>query len=124
MPDEKGLIKPLSVPVDSIHENLSQVVISTTEDKLRIILYDYEKTLENRKPWIAVLSVFITLVVTLVTSEPNDFLLPKETWRIVFGGAAVATFFWFVSSARRALLAGRSPMSVDDIVQRLKERPQ
>lgn len=124
MPDEKGLINPLNVPVDSIHENLSQVVISTTEDKLKIILYDYEKTLENKKPWIAVLSVFLTLVVTLVTSEPNDFLLPKETWRIVFGGAAVATFFWLVSSARRAFMAWRSPISVDDIVRRLKERPQ
>ena len=61
MPDERGLINPINVPVESIHENLNQVVIVTTEDKLRNILHDYEGNLEKKKPWIAVLSVFLTL---------------------------------------------------------------
>lgn len=122
MPDERGLINPINVPVESIHENLNQVVIVTTEDKLRNILHDYEGNLEKKKPWIAVLSVFLTLVAALVTSEPSDILLPKETWRIVFGGAAVAAFFWLASSTTKAFLAWRSPMSVDQIVQRIKER--
>lgn len=124
MADEKGSISALNVPVESIHENISQVVIVTTEDKLRNIFNDYETNLENKKPWIAVLSVFLTLLATLVTSEPSDVLLPKETWRIVFGGAAVAAFFWLVSSAGKAFLAWRNPVSVDDVVQRIKERPQ
>ena len=107
-----------------MRECCSQIVIVTTEDKLRNIFNDYERNLENRKPWIAVLSVFLTLAATLVTSEPSDVLLPKETWRIVFGGAAVAAFFWLVSAAGKAFLAWRNPMSADDVVQRIKERPQ
>ena len=124
MADKKGIVAEVHVPVDSIHENLSQVVIMTTEDKLRNIFYEYEMTLQNKRPWGAVLSVFVTLAATLVTSEPNDFLLPREVWRTIFGGATVAAFFWLVSSARRSVLAWRKPMSADDFVQRLKSHPR
>lgn len=124
MPDENGFIGGSHVPVDSIHENVSQVVIVTTEDRLRNILNDYERTLDNRKPWIAVMSVFLTLVTTLVASEPTDFLLSKEAWRIVFGGATVAAFFWFAGSATKAIAAWRHPMSIEDVVRRAKARPQ
>ncbi len=124
MPDSRGVIRPITVPVASIHENLSQVVIMTTEDKLRNIFYEYDATLQNKRPWVAVLSVFLTLVATLITSEPSDFLLPKESWQTAFGGGAVAAFFWLASSVRSALVAWRKPMSVEDFVQRVKEHPR
>lgn len=124
MPDKNGFISGSHVPVGSLHENVSQVVIVTTEDRLRNILNDYERTLDNKKPWIAVMSVFLTLVTTLVTSEPTNFLLSKEVWRIVFGGATVAAFFWLASCATKAVAAWRHPMSIEDIVRRAKASPQ
>ena len=81
MPDDNGFISASHVPVDSLHENVSQVVIVTTEDRLRNILNDYERTLDNKKPWIAVMSVFLTLVTTLVTSEPTNLLSCEKSRR-------------------------------------------
>lgn len=120
MPEREGVVGESTVPVASIHKNVSQVVIWTTEDKLKNILHEYNRILEDRKPWVAILSVFLTLIATLATSTPDESLLSKETWQIVFGGTTVVVFFWFVSSAWKSFLAWRKAMSIDDIVKRIK----
>ena len=76
MSEKDGNIDAHSVPIKSIHSNVAQVVIHTTEDKLKNILNEYTYTQHDSKSWIAPLGIFLTLVGTLTTSTPNDFLLP------------------------------------------------
>lgn len=123
MSERDGDIETHSVPIKSIHSNVAQVVIHTTEDKLKNILNEYNYTQHDSKSWIAPLGIFLTLVSTLTTSTPNDFLLPKEFWHQVYGGAAVAAFIWFVASGHKAWRAWRNPISVADIVERIKNDP-
>ena len=119
MPERDGNISVSNVPVEGIHKNISQVVIITTEDKLKNILNKYTYTQQDSKSWIAPLGIFLTLVGTLTTSTPNDFLLPKEFWHQVYGGAAVAAFIWLLVSGRKAWRARKS-MSVENIIERIK----
>ena len=44
MPEKDGNFDASSVPVSRIHSNVDQVVITTTEDKLTIILNGYKNT--------------------------------------------------------------------------------
>lgn len=113
-----------SVPVTEVHDSASVVIIVTTEDKLRILLNSYERVQDKRRPWLPVLSLFVTLVAARITSVSNDFLLPKEAWPATFGGAAIAALIWFFGSAKQAFWAWIHPMSIDDVVRKLKEDSQ
>ena len=123
MPERNGDINVSNVPVEGIHKNISQVVIITTEDKLKNILNEYTYTQHDSKSWIAPLGIFLTLVGTLTTSTPNDFLLPKEFWHPVYGGAAIAAFIWLIVSGHKAWRAWKKSTSVEDIVERIKNDP-
>ncbi len=123
MPERDGNIDAHSVPIKKIHSSVAQVVIITTEDKLKIILNEYKDTQIDSKSWIAPLGIFLTLVGTLTTSTPNDFWLPKEFWHPVYGGAAVAAGIWLLVSGHKAWRAWRKPLSVADIVERIKNDP-
>lgn len=122
MSERDGNFDADGVPVESIYTNVSQVVITTTEDKLKNVLneYDYQ---HDSKSWIAVLGIFLTLVGTLITSTPNDFLLSQESWRYVYVAGIGAAFFRFLVSAPKAWRAWRNPVSVADIVERIKNDP-
>ena len=113
-----------TVPVAEIHDSSGVVLVITTEDKLRVLLNSYERVQEKRKPWPAALSLFATLAAARVTSVPNDFLLPKEAWPATFGGAAIAALIWFCGTAKQALWAWMHPMSIDDLVRKLKKDSQ
>ena len=123
MAEKDGNIDAHSVPIKSIHSNVAQVVIHTTEDKLKNILNEYTYTQHDSKSWIAPLGIFLTLVGTLTTSTPNDFLLPKEFWHPVYGGAAIAAFIWLIVSGHKAWRAWKKSTSVEDIVERIKNDP-
>ncbi len=120
MSEKGGTLDTGSVPVRRIHKNVDQVIILTTEDKLKNILHEYNRLLEDRKPWVAVLGVFLTLITTLVTSTPDESLLSEERWKAIFGGSAVAAFFWLVSSVWKSFQAWRKWTDIDDIVERIK----
>ena len=123
MSERDGDINISNVPVEGIHKNINQVVIITTEDKLKNILNEYTCTQQKSKSWIAPLGIFLTLVGTLTTSIPNDFLLPKEFWHQVYGGAAVAAGIWLLVSCYKAWRAWKKSMSVEDIIERIKSNP-
>ena len=120
MPERDGGINISNVPVEGTHENISQVIIITTEDKLKNILNEYTYTQQDSKCWIAPLGIFLTLLGTLITSTPKDLLLPKEYWASLYGGAAVAAGIWLLVSGYKAWRAWKKSMSVEDIIERIK----
>ena len=120
MSERDGNIDPHSVPISRIHDNVDQVVIKITEDKLKIILNKYKDTQIDSKSWGAPLGVFIALVTTLTTSTSNDFLLPKEYWSSVYVTGALLASFFLLRSCKKAWQARRNQMSIEDILEQIK----
>ncbi|MCB5288033.1 MAG: hypothetical protein LHW64_09540 [Candidatus Cloacimonetes bacterium] len=104
------------IPVTNIHSNTEQTLISVTEDKLRLILNEYLSFVESKKLWIAPLSVLLTIVVVLTTSDFKDFLIPKYTWQAIFLISAGLCLIWFFMTLKSI---GQS-VSVDDVVRKIK----
>ena len=123
MSERDGNIDPHSVPISRIHNNVDQVVIKITEDKLKNILNEYNYALHDSKSWIAPLGIFLTLLGTLITSTPKDLLLPKEYWVPLYGGTAVAAGIWLLVSCYKAWQARKKSMSVEYIIARIKNNP-
>ena len=120
MAKKNGDINVSNVPVEGMYENISQVFITITEDKLKIILNEYKDTQIDSKSWVAPLGIFIALATTLTTSTSNDFLLPKEYWGSVYVGGALIAFFFLIRSCIKACQARRNQMSIEDILKQIK----
>lgn len=120
MPEERGDFNADSVPIASVHNNVSQIVITTTEDKLENILGHYENIQLNSKSWRTPFCILVTLISTLMTSTLNDNLLPREYWIAVYAAAIGATIFWTVGSIYKSWKAWRGRMSIPDIIEQIK----
>ncbi len=48
-----------------VYRNLSQEVIITTEDKVKLCLIEHLKKMENKKEWLIPLGILIPLIITL-----------------------------------------------------------
>ena len=110
-----------NVPIDKIHTNVSQVLITTTEDKLKIILMEYQNTQINSKSWVAPMGIFFTLLTTLVTSTPKDFLIPKENWVSMYVLGSIIALGFLVYSIIKSAKARKKRMSIDVLVEQIKK---
>jgi len=90
------------VSVERVTLNVSQRVIVTTEDKLRLCLHNHMSEIDKKRDWIAPFSVLLTLLLALVSTDFRDFLLPKDTWRAIFVISSVLTFAWLSIALRKA----------------------
>lgn len=86
------------------HDNISQVYIRTTEDKLRNILRDFKDSYATKYAWTAPLGIFISLLATLQTATFTDkFGFNKEFWQALFYFFTTGSLIWLVISGIRAL---------------------
>ena len=105
------------INVSEVHLNVSQEVIITTEDKIRICLSEHLKLMEKKRAWIAPLGILIAIVVTLVTSTFRDIGLDAATWRAIFVIAGILSFGWLIWSIKE----GWKSKKLEDIVAELKK---
>ena len=108
---------PVSVPIADIHTNVDQVVIRITEDKLRLILRDYESDVQEGRSWIAPLGICLTVVLALTTGTAND-VLPDGWWFPVHGTAGLCALVWLAVTLTKR--KWRSRPSVDAVVESIK----
>lgn len=113
--DQKKLVERI-VSVDRIAFNVSQSVVVTTEDKIRLALDSYLKGAQKRTEWIAPFGILVAIITTLVTATFNDWLFSAATWKAVFVLVGIASFGWLISS----LLYLRKKETVDDLINDLK----
>ena len=104
-----------------IYRNLEQVVIVTTEDKLRLCLHKAIGNLGTKREWWTPVALLVTLVLTLTTAEFKDrFAIPAATWRAFFLLLTVISFIWTVVALWKAV---RVKVSVESIVSEIKQQP-
>lgn len=110
----------LLVSVERITFNVSQSVIVTTEDKIRLAVESYNKRAKNKTEWIAPFSLLLSVTATMVTADFKDFILSEDTWRAIFILVGVASTLWLANTLR---VLRHSP-SINDLINDLKSESQ
>jgi hypothetical protein len=105
---------------NKIHWNLEQVVIVTTEDKLRLCLHKAIDHLGTKREWRTAVALSVTLVLALTTAEFKDKLaIPAATWHAIFLISTGASLIWaFVAIWK----ASKVKVSVESIVSEIKQK--
>jgi uncharacterized membrane protein YciS (DUF1049 family) len=104
------------VTVERVSLNISQSVIVTTEDKVRLSLESYIKKQNRRLEYIAPFSLLIAIIATLTTADFHDFLLDSATWKAMLVITGIIALGWFF----RSILFLRDQVSIDDLIDDLK----
>ena len=106
---------------NTIHWNLEQDTIITTEDKLRLCLHNAIDRLDVKRKWWTPSALLVTLILALTTTEFKDqFTIPAATWQAFFLLLVVATVLWTVVAIWKAT---RVKVSVESIVSEIKQQP-
>ena len=118
---QKEELDTASVRVAKIYANVDQVLIQITEDKLRLILRDYEAGVAARRSWMAPLGIVLTVLATLTTGEPNGVLLPKDWWLPIYATAGLSALVWLGVGLHRCFRGeARRLADVDAVIQSAK----
>ena len=97
--------------------SIDQNVIITTEDKLWRRIKEHLASVEDRKGWIAPVSIVATLLAALGTTTFKDVLgLDAPTWKAIFILAAIAAGLWSCVAVWRAFKS----KSAEDLVDAIK----
>jgi hypothetical protein len=102
---------------DSVYVNVSQSIIVTTEDKLRLGLSRYLSRMERRQSWITPFGISLALITTLITTEFRKMGLSRDTWQGIFVAATILVLAWFISSLRHL----RDSPTIEEVISELKE---
>lgn len=108
------------VKVSEVHLNVSQEVVITTEDKIRICLSEHLKRMGKKNSWIAPLGICTTIIITLVTSTFKDVVLGAPTWQAIFIITGIISLVWFFKTCDES----SKSVTVEDIVSELKKGSQ
>jgi hypothetical protein len=101
----------------NVNWNITQEVIITTEDKVRICLLEHLKRIEKRNGWLAPFGIFTTICTTLATTTFNNVFLDAPTWRAIFLLVGAVSLIWLFVSIIQAWCSE----TVDDMVLELKK---
>ena len=111
-----------NVPVGQTYVNVEQAVIYITEDKLKNYLREYTDACQQKSPLFAASSTLVTLAISLVSSEPKDFLLSADTWRAVFFISTAGVAIYFVYSAVWWIIVWwTGAASLDGLMKKIKK---
>jgi hypothetical protein len=103
----------------TLHKNLAQDVIVTTEDKVRICLMQHQERLLLSTSWQTPLGLTATLGTTLVAATFQTNVLSADTWSALFVFALVLSLVWLVVAVWRAA-AARGGHSIDTLIGLIK----
>ena len=104
------------VNISEVHFNVSQEVIVTTEDKIRLSLSEHLKKMEKKRGWVTPLGMLISFTLILITASFKDTGLDAATWKAIFIIADAVAFGWLIYSLKEALAS----VKIEDIIEELK----
>jgi len=104
-----------------IHKNLTQDVVLTTEDKLRLALIQHRETLNSRAEWVgAGVLAFSFLSTLLLTTFKDIGPLSASTWQAVYFILFVLALARFVNILVR-MYQNRKKATIDYVIRRIKQ---
>lgn len=110
-----------SIKNSKIETNLSEGIILTTKDKLRLSLLNYKDSMEKTLNWPTRLEGFLTLLLSIATTGFKDtFGIKAESWFIFF----VIILLWnFLRLAFSVYLATKlkAHIDIEHVVSRISK---
>lgn len=95
--------------VNEVHTNTKSNLIEITEDKLENILLKHLNKLNKVKGWLTPLSLFVTILIVLLTATFNSFAgLTKDVWNAIFVISLVITLVWAIVASIEAIKCSKS----------------
>lgn len=83
----------------TIHKNVKQEIIITTEDKIKLVLINTREILKAQRDWWTPAGLLISFIATLSTSDFKDALsVPEEFWYAIFVLLTIASAIWLLIS--------------------------
>jgi len=107
-----------------IHKNLTQDVIMTTQDKLRLALIEHRDVLSSKREWISAGSLALSFLSTLLLANFKDSLgLSADTWRALYGLFFSLALIWLINSLVN-LVKNRKRRDIDYLIKEITARGQ
>lgn len=107
------------VPVQQVHDNISQEVIKITADKLELALLGHMDCLAKKDAWHMPLSLLVGVVVVFCSSNFKlAFGISPDTWAAMFIIFGAACALWLV----RSLVKMRRAVSVKSLIEVIKNK--
>lgn len=100
-----------------VRTNLSQTVIITTEDKIKLCLLNHLKGLQEKNSWVTPSGLIITIILAFLTTNFKDWIFSKYVWQAFFNIITIAFFIWLIVAVIKAFRA----KSIDDIIEEIKK---
>lgn len=104
----------------TIYTNINQDIIVTTEDKIKLVLIKTKETLKSQRDWLTPLSLFLSFITTLSTSEFKETLgQNKDFWKAIFVILTIGSIIWFLISLYKLYKYWRCD-DLDKIIKQIK----
>jgi hypothetical protein len=80
----------------TVHKNLTQEIIVTNTDKVKLILNDHHKIIKRKIEWINPVGIFLSVLTTILTAKFDErkFGISPQIWQAIFIVSCIATFIW------------------------------
>lgn len=106
--------------IDQRRSNVKTDLIEITGDKLEVILLKHESNLGKRTAWITPLSLFVSVLLTLLTATFNDmFGLLASEWKALFVISGALSIAWLGISLIRLYTCWRD-CSIGNLIAIIK----
>ena len=104
-----------------IHKNLTQDVLVTTEDKMKLTLIEYKEVLSSRSEWLGAATLAFSFLSTLLLTDPKDTgPIKGSTWQAVYLIFFVLALARFINILVK-MFRNRNRASVDYVIKRIKQ---
>ena len=104
--------------IENERQNIKTDLITITKDKLENILLKYSDQSKKRPDWKTPFSVFITTLLSVLTSDFNDFLLQKENWKVLYILIIICSFISFLVNLIRCIKNSKRN-SIDSLINQI-----
>jgi len=105
----------------TVHKNLTQEIIVTNTDKVRLILNDHHKVIKRKIEWINPLGIFLSVLTTILTAkfDQEKFGISPQMWQAIFIISCIISCVWTVILVINALRYVKKG-TVDQFIDKLK----
>jgi hypothetical protein len=104
-----------------IHKNLTQDVLLTTEDKMKLTLIEYREILASRSEWLGAATLALSFLVTLLFNTFKDIgPLKAATWQAIYAIFFILSFGRFVMVVFK-MYKNRKKASINYIIRKIKQ---
>ncbi|MFA7492575.1 MAG: hypothetical protein WCZ43_03545 [Proteiniphilum sp.] len=105
----------------TVYKNLTQEIIVTNTDKVKLILNDHHKIIRRKIEWVNPLGIFLSVLTTILTAkfEETKFGLSPQIWQAIFIVSCIASFAWSVLLVINAI-RHYNKGTIDQFINQLK----